>query len=78
MPDKWRTSVLVTVFKGKDVKICNAYRGVKLLEHATRISRSLKRVLKRRIQKLVNVDGIQFDSMPGRGTSDAMFVVRRM
>ena len=39
--------VLVPISKGKgDVKNCNAYRGVKLLEHAMKI---VERVVKRRI-----------------------------
>ena len=47
MPDKWHTSVLVPIFKGKgDVKNCNTYRGVKLLEHTMKI---VERVLERRI-----------------------------
>ena len=35
-------------------------------------------VLERRIQKLVNIDSMHFGFMPGRGTTDALFVVRRM
>ena len=38
----------------------------------------VERVLERRIRKLVNIDSIQFCFMPGRGTTDALFVVRRM
>ena len=38
MPDEWQTSVLVPIFKGKgDVRNCNTYRGVKLLEHTMKI-----------------------------------------
>ena len=47
MPDEWQTSVLVPIFKGKeDVKNCNTYRGVKLIEHVMKI---VERVLERRI-----------------------------
>ena len=47
MPDKWQTSVLVPIFKGKgDVRSCHTYREVKLLEHAMKI---VERVLERRI-----------------------------
>ena len=75
MPDEWQTSVLIPIFKGKgDVRNCNTYRGVKLLEHAMNI---IKRVLER-IQKLVNTDLMQFGFMPGRGKTDALFVVQRM
>ena len=38
MPDKWQTNELVALIKRKeDVRNCNAYRGVKLLEHALKI-----------------------------------------
>ena len=35
-------------------------------------------MLERRIRELVNTDSMQFSFMPGRGTTDALFVVRRM
>ena len=35
MPDEWKTSVIVPIFKGKgDVMSCGSYRGVKVLERA--------------------------------------------
>ena len=38
MPDEWKTSVIVPIFKGKgDVMSCELYRGVKLLECAMKI-----------------------------------------
>ena len=47
MPDEWKTSVIVPIFKGKgNVMSCGSYRGVKLLEHAMKI---VKRVLERQI-----------------------------
>ena len=36
------------------------------------------RVLERRIRELVYIDSMQFGFMPGRGTTDALFEVRRM
>ena len=75
-PDKWQTSVLVPIFKGKgDERNCNTYRGVKLSKHARKI---VERVLERRIRELVNIDSMQFGFMPGRGITDALFVTRRM
>ena len=76
MPDKWQTSVLVPIFKQKgDVRSCNIYRGIKLLEHAMKI---VERVLERKIRELVHIDSMQFGFMAGRETTDALFVVRRM
>ena len=48
---------------------------VKLLEHAMKI---VERVLERRIRTLVNLNELQFGFMPGKGTVDAIFIVRRM
>ena len=49
MPEEWKTSVVVPIFKGKgDVVDCGAYRGVKLLEHAMKI---VERVLEKRISE---------------------------
>ena len=38
MPDEWQATMLVPIFKGKDIRNCNAYRGVKLLEHVMKIA----------------------------------------
>ena len=76
MPGEWQTSVIVPIFKGKgDVMRSGSYRGVKLLEHAMKI---VERVLERRIRTLINLNGMQFGFMPGKGTVDAIFIVRRM
>ena len=76
MPDEWKFSVIVPIFKGKgDVMSCESYRGVKLLEHAMKI---VERVLERRIRTLVNLNKMQFGFMPGKVTVDVIFIVRRM
>ena len=38
MLDKWKTSVIVPIFKGKgDVMSCELYRGATLAEHAMKL-----------------------------------------
>ncbi|VFQ89174.1 unnamed protein product [Cuscuta campestris] len=38
MPDEWRESLLVPLFKGKgDIQSCENYRGIKLLSHTMKI-----------------------------------------
>ena len=64
----------VSIFKG-DVMDCGAYRGVKQLEHAMKI---VKRMLENRIRRLVTIDDMQFGVMPGKGTTHAWFILRRM
>ena len=76
MPEEWKTSVVVPIFKGKgDVMDCWACRGVKLLEHAMKI---VERVLENRIRGLVMIDEMQFDFMPRKGTTHALFILRKM
>ena len=54
IPDQWKTSILVPIFKGKgDVMNCGSYRGVKLLEHCMKI---VEEVLERKIRALVDFD----------------------
>ena len=66
--------MIVPIFKGKsDLMSCGSYREVKLLEHAIKI---VERVLERRIP--VNLNEMQFGFMPGKGTVDVIFIVRRM
>ena len=76
MPEEWKTSVVVPIFKGKgDVMDCAAYRGIELLEHAMKI---VERVQEKRIRELVKVDDMQFGFITGKGTTDALFILRRM
>ena len=76
MSHDWKTSVIEPIFKEKgDVLSCGSYGGVKLLEHAVKI---VEKILERRIRTLVNLNKVQFGFMPGKGTVDAIFIVRRM
>ena len=71
IPDEWKTSVVVPIFKGKgDVMNCGSYRGVKLLEHGMKI---IERVLERRIRALVST--IWFYAWKGK--SGCLILVRR-
>ena len=76
IPEDWKNSVLVPLYKGKgDPKECGSYRGIKLLEHGMKI---MERVLERRLREKLNIDEMQFGFMPGRGTTDAIFIVRQL
>ena len=54
---------------------CGSYRAVKLLEHGMKV---LERVVERRLRRKVNIDNMQFGFMPGKGTMDAIFIVRQL
>ena len=69
-------SLLVPIFKGKgDPLNPNSYRGIKWLEHAFKL---YGKVLDGRLREVVDIDKMQYGFMPGRGTVDAVFVLRRL
>ena len=64
IPDDWRKSILVPVYKGKgDPLVCGSYRAIKLLEQPMKV---LERVLEKRIRCQVSIDNMQFGFMPGK------------
>ena len=76
IPEDWCKSWMVNVYKGKgDALECGSYRGIRLLEHALKI---LERVVEVRVRKIVKIDDLQFGFMPGKGTTDAIFIVRQL
>ena len=76
MPKDWERSTLIPIYKGKgDPMDCGSYRAVKLLEHGMKV---LERVLERRLRSKIKIDDMQFGFMPGKGTVDAIFMVRQL
>lgn len=76
IPSDWTKSVLVPLYKGKgDPLECGSYRGLKLTEVALKV---YERVLAMRIRSQVDINAMQFGFMPGRGTTDAIFIVRQL
>ena len=76
MPDDWRRSVLVPLYKGKgDIKKCGNYRRIKLMSHTTKL---WERIIEARIRKEVTIAEQQFGFMPGRSTTDAIFCPRML
>ena len=74
--DDWRKSTLVPVYKGKgDPLVCGSYRAIKLLEQPMKV---LERVLENRIRCRVSIDNMQFGYMSGKGTTDAIFIMRQV
>ena len=76
MPDEWRKSVLVPLYKGKgDIKKCGNYRGIKLMSHTMKL---WERIIEARTWKEVTIAEQQFGFMPGRSITDAIFCLRIM
>ena len=51
------------------------YRGLKLLDHAMAV---MERVIVSIIRDRISIDNMQFGFMPGRGTTDAIFILRQL
>ncbi|KAK3560234.1 hypothetical protein QTP86_002183 [Hemibagrus guttatus] len=74
MPEEWRRSVLVRIFKNKgDVQSCSNYRGIKLMSHTMKL---WERVVEARLRKVVEVCELQYGFMPRKSTTDAIFALR--
>src|ERR1700757_4857647 len=72
----WRNSWIVSVYKGKgDALECGSYRGITLLDQVMKV---FKRVIEKKVRDKVELDKMQFGFRAGRGTTDAIFVVRQM
>ena len=71
IPEDWKSSVVLPIYKGKgDPMECGSYRGIKLLEHATKV---VERIFEHRIPQQIVIDDMQFGFMKGKGTTDAIF-----
>jgi len=55
--------------------VCGSYRGIKLLEHGTKV---VERIFEYRIRQQIENDDMQFGFVKCKGTTDAMFIVRQM
>ena len=76
IPSDWNLSYIINCYKGKgDPLLRNNYRGLKLLDQMLKL---LERILETIIRTQVNIDAMQFGFMPGRGTTDAIFILRQM
>ena len=75
MPEEWRASTLVSIFKHKgDIQECKNYRGIKFMSHTMKI---WERVIDKRFREEVTISDEQFGFMPGRSTTDAIFALKQ-
>ena len=67
---------MVNIYKGKgDALECGSYRGVKLLDQVMKV---FERIIEKKLRVRVEINDMQFGFRPGRGTTDAIFIVRQM
>ena len=66
-------SYILNLFKGKgDALDRGNYRGLKLTEHVMKV---LERIADMIIRDMIEIDEMQFLFIPGRGTTDASFII---
>ena len=76
VPSDWEQSFIVCLYKGKgDALERGNYRGLKLTEQVMKV---LERIVDGLIRQVVSNDDSQFGFVPGRGTTDAIFVIRQL
>ena len=76
VPDDWHLSYIIDLFNGKgDSLSCENCRGLKLQKHVMKI---LEHILNTIIREQVSISNMQFGFMPGRGTTNAIFILRKL
>ncbi|KAJ0456145.1 putative RNA-directed DNA polymerase [Helianthus annuus] len=76
MSDQWRSSIVVPLYKNKgDAQCCGSYRGIKLLSYTMKL---WERVIETRLRRETQVTVNQFGFMPGRSTTEAIHILRRL
>ena len=64
VPNDWRKSRMVPIFKGNgDVLECNNYRGIKLMSHTIKL---WERMIEARLREITNIADNQFGFRPGK------------
>ena len=74
MPEEWRDSVLIPIFKNKGgVQSCSNYRDIKLIAHTMKL---WERVAERRLRSELTFSEQQYGVMSEKGTTDALLALR--
>ncbi|KAE8713278.1 Protein PIR [Hibiscus syriacus] len=76
MPEELRESTVIPIYKNKrDTQCCGNYRGIKLLRHTMKL---WERVIETRLRHVTRVSENQFGFMPGKSTTEAIHLLRRL
>ena len=74
MPESWKRNTVVPLYKCKgNVLECGNYRAIELLEHGIKV---VERVFEKRLRKMVEIREEQYGFVAGKGTIDAIFILR--
>ena len=76
IPKDWEESHILNLYKGKGVALDRGnYRGLKLTDQVLKLQ---ERMMVTLIRQMVDIDAMQFSFTPGKGTTDALFIVRQL
>ena len=76
MPEEWRRSVLIPIYKNKGDQQCYGnYREIKLMSYTMKV---WEKIIEARLRDRVEISKQQYGFMPGKGTTDAMFTLRML
>ena len=76
MPEEWRRSVLIPIYKNKrDAQCCENYREIKLMSHTMKV---WERIIETRLRDRVEITKHQYGFIPGKETTDDMFALRML
>ena len=76
IPQDWQSSVIVNCFTGKgDALERGNYRGLKLVDQVMKV---IERVIDKLLRERIDIDEMQFGFVPGRCTTDAIFLLRHL
>jgi len=76
MPNEWRTSIVIPLYKDKgDIQDCNNYRGIKLLSHTMKL---WERIIEGRLRNDILISENQFDFMLRRSTTEVIHLIKRL
>ena len=76
MSGEWRRSILVPIYKNKrDIQSCTNYREIKLMSHTMKL---WERVIEQRLRGTTHISTNQFDFMPEKSTTEAIFLIRQV
>ena len=76
MPEEWRRSVLIPIYKNKgDAQCYGTHTGIKLMSHTIKI---WERIIEATLRDRVEISKQQCGFMPGKETAGAMFSLRML
>ena len=76
IPDEWRKCIMVPIYNNKgDIQNYTNYRGIKLMSHTMKL---WEIVIEHRLRRETRVSKNQFGFMPGRSTTEVIFLLRQL